>query len=565
MVLSAGTFVSCKDDTDDLKNRITVLEGLIDEIKAAQSAGMMVTNATQNADGSWTLTLTGGQIINTGVGSGGGGGADITVADLTNAYQITINGVGYILMKAEGALQLVFASESIDPTINIEDTPFFKASFLAKGLTQDALAAGTWDIATATELRALGGATGNFTVDGDPTLDGDFVHVPLLAVDGTIGSTYAIAISMTLNGATYVSNFFNVVLNTTPGMPEDLVAPVFTDKVTNVRDLGNGVWAATLPNAVDLISGINFNELVTPPAPRATGDVRFVMAPYGQQNSHVNTARYNVLRSSLAQSGQFEFAGRIGHTLNLTADQIAEPGNEGKSSGFKVNVIVAGTIVNSFFIDFIDPIADLDFGRNTGAGGEAEYDDRDLGGGPLLWAAGAGTFDWNHALNNPEGIFGLRHGDGLTTFLTDFESYAVNTDDGQTLVANDGERLVMGNLGELLATHSRGIHWSIGNWVIIAQEGTETLPGTPTPDSAGGTSGSWDGITQQKAADLGMSMRPDGVMVFTDAYLGWGFRARPRIQYEYMFGSKNLVSREGWVGFIFFNRRVKNVGVANPT
>lgn len=98
LVLSAGTFVSCSDDNDDLDSRLTVVEGMIREVKEQLEnlpAGSTITSATQN-NGIWTLVLSSGQTITINP-SAGGGGASLEVVEKENSIVITVDGKEYEL------------------------------------------------------------------------------------------------------------------------------------------------------------------------------------------------------------------------------------------------------------------------------------------------------------------------------------------------------------------------------------------------------------------------------------------------------------------------------------
>ena len=81
---SMSVMVSCSDnDVDELKSRVTVIEGMLGEIKQqladSQVNGATILKAEQGSDGVWTLTLSDGKVIKITATFGGGGSSNVSV------------------------------------------------------------------------------------------------------------------------------------------------------------------------------------------------------------------------------------------------------------------------------------------------------------------------------------------------------------------------------------------------------------------------------------------------------------------------------------------------------
>ena len=130
LVLSSGTFlVSCSDDDNsDLENRVSVLEGLIDDIKSqlskAITVGATVTN--WNAE-KRIITLNDGTKID--LGAGGGEASNITVGD--GFIIISIGGTEYALPMATTVKSLVYCPEFTDGIVAMDGKGVAVVRFLA--------------------------------------------------------------------------------------------------------------------------------------------------------------------------------------------------------------------------------------------------------------------------------------------------------------------------------------------------------------------------------------------------------------------------------------------------
>ena len=116
-----GTFfVSCSDDDNsDLENRVSVLEGLIDDIKSQLSKAITIGATVTNWDAEKRIiTLNNGTQIDLGSLSSGGEASNITLGD--GVIIISIDGIDYALPLATAINSLVYCPESTDPIVYID-------------------------------------------------------------------------------------------------------------------------------------------------------------------------------------------------------------------------------------------------------------------------------------------------------------------------------------------------------------------------------------------------------------------------------------------------------------
>ena len=560
LVLLTGTFVSCSDNNDDLDSRLTVVEGMIRDLKQQLEnvpAGSTVTNAVQDANGVWTLTLSNGQVIKI-TPSTGGGGSSITVTENDNSIIITINGKDYVLPKGSSAFSLVYAPEYVDGLVVIGDNGSANVQFLVKpALNDDQLKNAQFAIAASNILKLRAGDDVERFRINDVALDGDFIRVSLRAVEVEANVTYGVALQMTLNGGVSVSNFFNVKSPNDISQGEEIIEnPDFIDAVTDFTKLESGFSTATLPeSAVDFLGTFNFKSLFKSlPA----GNVTFRIGAKGRQNGNVQNI-YDLLSGSLAADGTWALTGRPGTNGNAPAGD-ANPG------GILVNLLIDDVVRAKIYWKVIDPLANVNFTGNL-SGLTAQHMELPHEGGAEPWAPGAHKYDFNKELTQGgQGgdNFGLKHGNA-SKFLEAWAQFEVSAKNPGDVLYNDGDQVVMGELGEKYAKFSRGLYWTNVQTSICSSQrnNLEDKDGSPAANNGEIING-YDGIPGAEMWDVfHFRILESGILEFSADYTGQALRAGPGVRFEYAYGQKN-VGTSGVIAYIFFNRRISPAGVVDP-
>ena len=561
VIFSAGTFSSCNnDDIDDLKSRVSVIEVAIEDLKKELSYAIKVGASIvkiEEANGTYTLTLSDGKIITIGTG----GGSNITVEKNENNVIITVNGTEYVLPMGSAVNSLVYSPEFADGIVNIGNTGT-EVKFLATpAINSGDLANATFDIAEAHELKA--GGNGLFKVNGDVTLDGDFIKVPIRGLGVEASKTYAVAVLMNLNGTAISSNYFTVkVSDDYYFSSEELVEPTFIGGVTGTA-VSTGFWTATLPetDAVSFLSEFNFNTLVSLPSINAA-DLRFELGPRANQNGNVQD-RYDFLKSCLSANGAWKMQGRPGSNFDKK-DGDANP------DGVLIHVVVNDVVKAKVYWKVIDPFASAILSSNL-VSLEQHYEygnplDGVLGTGEgegIIVAPGENNIDLTSVFMRGE--LSLVHGSGMS-FIESFKELSVSNG-SEELVVGNGSKLVVTDDGKKYAKFSRGISWynvqtSIGksqrrNWTMTDEEKRAFAQS----DCNGEVKSSWDGMSEEDLATKGISITPDGFIKTTAAYGGWNLRAGVGLQFEYDYGVKKI--HNGCLVFLWINRRVSTEGVVD--
>ena len=565
LVISTGTLVSCTDNSD-LENRITVLEGLVRELNTAVAAGETIRNAVENPDGSWTLTLSGGRTITTGVGGGGG---NVSVVPGENSITITIGDDSWVLPLGPGFRSLVFIPEFADGEVRLNSYGFSYVRFLARpALSAAQFASAEFGIASARGLQTRSYAS-LFDIDGTVTIDGDYITVPLRAMGGE-GRTFAVAVEMTLSGGVYVSNFFNVVVPAElQGLPENLTTPTLVAAVTDLTHLGDGVYTATIPSTADFLAGMNFADLFTGLPAGATFRLG---APAEQNNNVLHGTRLATLRSSLAENGAFNLTARLGHALMAPT---AGYGEEQQPHGFLVNVIYNNTIIHKIYWQIYDPLANLNFTSTTLPRGDMEWG---MSYTEPVWLMPgvAQVIDFNALIASEVqhvtgGMFMvgdipfLFHGAYAEGAFAALRNYSVSTADGIVVHFFD-DKFRLGPIGEaLLGPGSRGLVWDSHGSNLLAS-GRRNLPSEYRPNPRYETIVGWANVSaaEMLAAPLGVYIAEDGRFVTTTDFGGHGWRLDPRLRIEYAFGYRWVGRNNGGFIRLFINRRHADASVVDP-
>lgn len=548
LVLSAGTFVSCNDNNDDLDSRLTVVEGMIRDLKAQLEnlpAGSTITNASQN-NGIWTLVLSDGQTITINPSTGGGGGSSVEVEEKENSIVITIDGKSYELPLVAGFHSLVYVPEFTDGEVRTNTNGRATVKFLVKpALTAATLQNAVFSIGAANELQTRS-ARDFFTVDGTVTLDGDYVNVPVRVLEAeAAGKTYGVALQMSLGAHIFVSNFFNLVVSGDfTGTPEEIVAAKLISAVTDYTELENGFSTATLPEpTVDFLGTFNFKDLFTE---LPTGTVKFELGARTLQNDNVADAnRYNIFNAALSADGTWELKARPGTNGNAP--------NAEQHSGILINVIVDDVIKHKIYWKIVDPIAalpDAAFAGTFSGSPHIEYPDN------VVWEKGARNYNFN--IEFTKGDFNPMHDGG--NFVDAFGKYEVSVGTNE-LIYNDGDELQLGEFGKKMAKHSNGLYW-INRQSSIAASQRRNLDIPEDQKGNGEIIGGYDGIsTTEMWETFGFRVINTGLEM-SDKYAGNALRVGVGLRYQYAYGERTI--GPSTLVYLWINRRVSPPDVIDP-
>lgn len=557
VIFSASTFSSCGDDVDDLKSRVSVLEVAVADLKD-QLSNAMTTGATivkvEETDGTYTLTLSDGKVITIKPGTSSGG-STITVEKNEKNVIITVNGTEYVLPIGSAVNSLIYSPESVDGIVNIGNSGTTVNFLATPAITSGDLENATFDIAEAHQLKA--GGNGLFKVDGDVTIEGDFIKVPIKALGVEASKSYAVAIFMSINGTTAISsNYFTVKVSDDFSFnSEELVTPTFIGGVTGATEVSPGFWTATLPetDAVSFLGEFNFNTLVSIPEIDAA-NLRFELGVKANQNSNVQD-RYDFFKSCLSANGAWKMQGRPGTNCNKKED-------DEKPDGLLINVVVNDVVKAKIYWKVIDPLADVDFrGGLVNFSEHMEYgnpgvDGLGVGEGEgIIVGPGENSIDLARTLIG--GKLSLVHGNSMK-FLDAFKAYTVSAG-GEDLVMSDGTKLVVTDAGKKYTKFSRGINWfNIQTSIAASQRRNWTMSDDEKKAFAqsecnGEIIQGWDGLPGEDMAAQGLSITGDGMFKTTSAYGGWALRVGMGLEFEYDYGMKPI--SDGCLVFLWINRR----------
>ncbi len=562
VIFSAGTFSSCGDDVDDLKSRVSVLEVAVADLKE-QLSNAMTTGATivnvEEKDGTYTLTLSNGKVLT--IKPGTGSGANITVKQNENNVIITVDGTEYVLPIGSSVNSLIYSPETIDGIVNIGNAGATVNFLATPAISSSDLANATFDIAEAHELKA-----GNdlFKVNGDVTLDGDFIKVPLKALGVEAGKTYAVALLMKSNGATAISsNYFTVKVADDFSFVSEDIGGFKIKAAYSPTSLENGFSEMTI-NGRDLLKGTNFKDLFD----ELPANAVFSVSGKSAQPGGSAQERWDALNSNLAQDGAWKMNKRLGSSFNDNADR----------KGFLFNVKADDVVKAKIYVIINDELAGIDFTGQFTAQAEAEWGGRDKS-----LPMGAQTVNIQRAFTNYETDYPIIHG-GAAEFFAKWSTFEVKMGD-EPLVYNDGSKLVLSNLAKEYAAGCRGLYWFYRGFAIYVPEALAT----------GGASGNkyvdvngkeWSGgegygydfwlgqyneyidnpTTFYTPAVTAFGITIDeasGSLTLPASYTGYGFRIGIGAGFEYAYGVKKIGSADQ-LGLFFFNRRLAPDGATMP-
>lgn len=564
MLFSTGIFSSCGEDVDDLKSRVSVLEVAVADLKD-QLSNAMTTGATivkvEEANGTYTLTLSDGKVIT--IKPGTGSGANITVEKNEKNVIITVDETEYVLPIGSAVNSLIYSPETTDGIVNIGNTSITVNFLATPAITSANLESATFDIAEAHQLKV--GGNGLFKVDGDVTLEGDFIKVPIKALGVEASKSYAVAIYMTINGTTAISsNYFTVKVSDDYSFnSEELVTPTFSNAITDATEVSPGFWTATLPetDAVSFLNEFNFNTLVSLPSINAA-DLRFELGVKANQNGNVQD-RYDFLKSCLIANGAWKMQGRPGSNFNKKE-------GDAKPDGVLINVVVNDVIKAKIYWKVIDPLANIDF-----HGGLVNFSEHMEYGNPGVDGTGVGEGEGiivNPGVNSIDlartligGKLSLVHGNGMK-FLNALKAYSVKLGE-EDLVMSDGTKLVVTNVGKKYTKFSRGLNWfNIQTSIAKSQRRNWTMSddekkALAQSDCNGEIVTGWDGLPGEDMTAKGLNITSDGFFKTTTAYGGWALRVGMGLEFEYDYGMKPISN--GCLVFLWINRRTSAENVVD--
>ena len=505
-------FVACDNKgLDDLTRRVEVLEGAWHQtqkdLQNAVVTGLTVTSANQ-ADGVWTIVLSDGK--NIVIDTKGGGGAAVSVEETAEAFIITVNSTSYTIPKVSSAAinSIVYVPEFIDQIVNVGEEGAV-VNFLATPSFNASEA--TFDIADAREVKTRAGA-GLFKVESAVN-DGDLIKVALKALAAESNKDYTVALKVELKGTAISSNYFVVHVGENTFEPEALETPKFIDEVS-AAEVGDS-YRAQLPDAkADFLGTFNFKDLYKElPA----GTVTFELAPAELQNGQV-ASRYDLFKGCLAADGTW--------TMNTRPGTSCYP--EAQHMEYRT-MVPAGANRISF----------IDLWMKATPGEENDY----------LW---------------------FQHGDAPKAIKW-IQEMSITVNEPGDIVYSDGSKLELGELGQKLARHSRGIWLQSTQPSIVSsqrdnlsQEQKDAVKAAYGVECNGEIIGGWDGNAFDAAGTLDFGFDDRACCFTTGAnYTGTGFRFGVGLRYEYDYGQIRI---GGWhTAYVFFNRRLAPDGAVDPS
>jgi hypothetical protein len=561
VIFSTGIFSSCgNDDIDDLKSRVSVIEIAIADLKAqlsnAVTSGATIVSVVEETDGTYILTLSNGKVIT--IKPSTGGGSNITVEKNENNIIITVNGTEYVLPIGSAVNSLIYSPETVDGIVNIGNTDATVNFLATPAVSSGDLANATFDIAEAHELKA--GGNGMFKVNGDVTLDGDFIKVPIKALGVEAGKIYAVALLMNLNGTAISSNYFNVKVADDFSFNVEEIGGFTIKAAYNPKSLDNGFSEMTI-NGRDLLKVTNFKDLFD----ELPANAVFSVAGKNAQPGGSAQERWDALNNNLAQNGAWAMNTRLGTSFNNNADR----------KGFLFNVKANDVVKAKIYVIINDELAGVDFTGQFTAQAEAEWGGRDKS-----LPMGAQTVNIQKGFINYETEYPIIH-NGAAEFFAKWATFEVKMGE-DLLVYNDGSKLALSNIAKEYATGCRGLYWFYRGFAIYVPEALATTNGKYVDVNGKEWSGAegygydfWLGqyndyinnpatFYPSGVTNFGITIDvASGSLTLPASYTGYGFRIGIGAGYEYAYGVKKIGSADQ-LGLFFFNRRLAPQGATMP-
>ncbi len=567
ILFSVTAVVSCnKKDIEDLQTRVTILEGathqLQEDLKAAMVTGSTILNASQDADGVWTLTLSDGKVVT--ITPFSGAGADVSVEETADAFVITVNGTAYAIPKVASAAinSLVFCPGFADNKVVLAEETVDVFFLSTPAMTADQVAAAEFDIADAREAQTRAGV-GLFKVDA-AALDGDLLKLTVKGLAAEAGKTYTVAVKAVLNGTAISSNYFFIQVGDDHSFdPEVLVEPVFKEEVQVTKLDGDldGFHRALIPNsAAKFVGGFNLKDYFQSlPA----GNISFQLAPREEQNQNVQD-HFDVIAEALSADGTWAPKRRLG----------TDAWNSEGKNGIIIYTIADDVIKHKIFWQIDNPIPGMGLdqfltkdgfpgGQHIEYGSEASVN--------IKWMipAGEGVYDLAKIFltASPEGDgllnepLYLRHGQANKALQIIQNASLMRGD--EELIGNDGSKFVIGDELKALVKYSRGLVWRTTqpSWASSIRENWSDEEKAACNGPANGEIlGGWDGGGDIPGL-MGWEMNEKGLVTHAE-YKGWCFRSGIGLFLEYDLGEQTIGP---WHWFyMWFNRRVSPTGANDP-
>lgn len=569
VVLSAGTFVSCDNQYEDLSSRVTVLEGYISEIKAqlgkALMTGASITSATQDAKGNWTFVLSNGEsvVINAATGGGAGGGSAVTVTQGEGNFTITVDGESYTIPTGASVNSLVYVPEYTDGKVVLGNDGA-KVRFLATPAVDVANA--TFDIAVAEELKTR--ASSLIKVEGAAAENG-YVVISLKGLGVEAGKSYVVVVSMTSGGTTITSDAFTVEVAADFSFNTEELGGV-TVKAEYASDAAEGFLAMTVKGSALLEDNVDLKAFFS----ELPEGAKFQAAPNANQPGGKAQELSALLAQSVKEDGTFAWASRPGTAFNENTER----------PGFLVYITANDVIKGKVYVVIVDELAGLEeafFGGRTG-NFEAEWGAREK-----ALELGVNEIDICKVLTEWETSFGTTEQiihNGRENWFPFWPDYTVTTASEDVVIFNDGGKLKMGELGEKYAKGCRGIYWFYRGFMLVVPEALAT-DGKYVADDGKEFSGGegydfdrWmgqyneyinnpDGFIPDDVKAWGWTLdEKTGILRTPENYTGYGVRIAIDGGYEYAYGVYPLHgSGADQCGMIFFNRRVAPADATMPS
>ena len=571
VVLSAGTFVSCDNQIDELSSRVTVLEGYIAEIKAqlgkALTTGASIVSATQDSKGVWTFTLSDGQTIKIEASTGGaGGGSSVVVEQGEGSFTITVDGEAYTIPTGASVNSFVYVPEYVDGKVVLGNDGA-KVKFLATPRI-DATKA-TFDVVVAEELKTR--ASGLLKVEA-AAVEGEYVVVTLKGLGVEAGKSYAVAVAVTSGGTTITSDVFTVEVAADFSFNTEEIGGVTIKADYSPTEVdADGFCSMTVKGSVLLEDNLNLATFFS----ALPEGAKFQAAPAAKQPGGKAQENAALLANSVKEDGSFAWASRPGTAFNENAER----------PGFLVYVTANDVIKAKVYVVIVDELAGLEeafFGGRTG-NFEAEY-----GGREFCLELGVNEIDLNKQVLTPwETSFGSQDKEsiihnGRETWFPYWPDYSVATANEDVVLFNDEGKLTLGEIGAKYAKGCRGIFWFYRGFNMIVPEALATTDGKYEAEDGSLWSGAegfkldwWGGQYNEypyksdfhpaNVTKWGITVDDNGIMRTPENYTGYGFRLAIDGGYEYAYGIYPFHGKNSdQCGMIFFNRRLAPDGAAMP-
>lgn len=558
--LSVPFVQSCDNGVENLKTRVTVLEGMVRaleaDIQAAMVTGSTIVSSTQSGDGTWTLVLSDGKTIEIKPSAGGAGGAAISVDETDDAIVITIDGKTYALPKKSSGIinSVVFVPEYTDGCVVVGNDGATAKFLCTPALTSEQVANAVVEIADAREFLTRAGA-GLFKIES-VAADGELLCVGIKGLAAESGKTYTVAIKVTVDGAAISSNYFTVKVGDDFNFDSEVLEePVFKDEcqVTKLDGELDGYHRVLIPeSAFKFAAGFNLKDYYKElPA----GNIAFQLAPAEDQNENVRN-HYQAISAALSADGTWAPKQRLG----------TDAYNSDGKNGIIIYLLANDVIKNKIFWQIDNPIPGMGLDKFLGddfpAAQHMEIGTEQSVNLKWILPAGAQVVDLTKLFLTaqfPEGsllpdpIY-LRHGNANKA-LEMIQNVSFQDAAGEDFAYADGDHFTIGEKYLPLVARSRGFVWRTTqpSWVSSIRENwPDDAKGACNGPANGEILGGWDGGGDIPGL-MGWDINERG-LVTTDAYEGWGFRSGLGMFFEYEFGEQTLGPWH-WA-YIFFNRRV---------